>query len=251
MLSYTKKASLLKGRDVKYEFKVNFLYNRDIKIGFSAMACIAPWLLSLVYNMRRILLDFVQGIAWPKDVFYKKVDTLTELLKFDNNTYIHSQNVARYSTRLNKLLSTNIDDRIMYYSGLFHDIGKLKINLSILNKEDKLQDSEFDIIKKHSGQGYIMLKKYLMPKEMQHSALYHHERWDGKGYPMKLKGEEIPVVARIISICDVYDALTSDRPYRNAFAIDEAVNMMKNFKGQFDPEIFKVFMDNLDSIVGM
>lgn len=194
-------------------------------------------------------MNFVQGIAWPRDIFYKKVDILTDMLKFDNNTYVHSQNVARYSTRLNKLLHTDIDDKIMYYSGLFHDIGKLKVDLTILNKESKLQNNEFDIIKKHPGLGYIMLKKYLMPKEMQHAAFYHHERWDGKGYPMKLKGEEIPVVARIISICDVYDALTSDRPYRPAFTSDEAVNMMKSCIGQFDPEMFKIFMDNMDSIV--
>lgn len=194
-------------------------------------------------------MNFVQGIAWPKDIFYKKINTLTELLKFDNNTYVHSQNVARYSTRLNKLLGTDIDDRIMYYSGLFHDIGKLKVDLNILNKESELQDNEFDIIKKHSSLGYIMMKKYLMPKEMQYAAFYHHERWDGKGYPIRLKEEEIPVVARIISICDVYDALTSDRPYRNAFAIDEAVNMMKSCIGQFDPEMFKIFIDNMDSIV--
>jgi len=88
-----------------------------------------------------------------------------------------------------------------------------------------------------------------MPKEIQHSALYHHERWDGKGYPIKLKGEEIPVVARVISICDVYDALTSDRPYRKAFHADEAVGMMESFKGQFDEKILKVFINNLDSIV--
>jgi len=194
-------------------------------------------------------LNYVQGIALPKDVLSAKVDILLNMLKFDNNTYEHSLNVAKYSERLNKLLCTGIDSSIMYYSGLFHDIGKLKINLDILNKESSLKDEEFDIIKKHSNMGYSIMKKYSMPKELQYSAFYHHERWDGKGYPVKLKGDKIPLVARIISVCDVYDALTSDRPYRKAFTMEEAVSMMKNSNGQFDQEIFKIFISNLDSII--
>lgn len=194
-------------------------------------------------------MNYVQGIALPKDVLSAKVDILLNMLKFDNNTYEHSLNVAKYSERLNKLLCTGIDSSIMYYSGLFHDIGKLKINLDILNKESSLKDEEFDIIKKHSNMGYSIMKKYSMPKELQYSAFYHHERWDGKGYPVKLKGDKIPLVARIISVCDVYDALTSDRPYRKAFTMEEAVSMMKNSNGQFDQEIFKIFISNLDSII--
>lgn len=194
-------------------------------------------------------MNYVQGIALPKDVLSAKVDILLNMLKFDNNTYEHSLNVAKYSERLNKLLCTGIDSSIMYYSGLFHDIGKLKINLDILNKESSLKDEEFDIIKKHTNIGYSIMKKYSMPKELQYSAFYHHERWDGKGYPVKLKGDKIPLVARIISVCDVYDALTSDRPYRKAFTMEEAVSMMKNSNGQFDQEIFKIFINNLDSII--
>lgn len=194
-------------------------------------------------------MNYVQGIALPKDVLSAKVDILLNMLKFDNNTYEHSLNVAKYSERLNKLLCTGIDSSIMYYSGLFHDIGKLKINLDILNKESSLKDEEFDIIKKHTNIGYSIMKKYSMPNELQYSAFYHHERWDGKGYPVKLKGDKIPLVARIISVCDVYDALTSDRPYRKAFTMEEAVSMMKNSNGQFDQEIFKIFINNLDSII--
>lgn len=171
------------------------------------------------------------------------------MLKFDDNTYQHSLNVAKLAKRLNRFLGTDIDDKIMYYSGLFHDIGKMRIDINILNKESNLQANEFDIMKKHSKLGYSILKKNLLPKEIQHSAFYHHERWDGNGYPIRLKGEEIPIAARIISICDVYDALTSDRPYRKAFGEDEAVSMMESFKGQFDEKLLKVFINNLDSIV--
>jgi putative two-component system response regulator len=88
-----------------------------------------------------------------------------------------------------------------------------------------------------------------MPKEMKFAAFFHHERWDGKGYPWHLEAGQIPKVARLISICDVFDALTSDRPYRKAYSIEKALNIMQNSKGQFDRELFKAFIDNLDSII--
>jgi len=181
--------------------------------------------------------------------FYNKLDKLHKRLKFDDSTYHHSLKVAEYSKQFNKLVNTGIDPDMIYYSGLFHDIGKIELDLTLLNKKDSLNIDEFDIIKKHSILGYDIMKKFLMPVEMQYAALYHHERWDGKGYPMKLKEQEIPLVARIISICDVFDALTSDRPYRKAFSLDEALNIMNDSKNQFDQELLKLFFDSLGSII--
>lgn len=183
----------------------------------------------------------VNDIAQIEGVFLAK-------LKFDDNTYRHSLNVAKYARRFNKLLETNISSDMIYCSGLLHDIGKTEISLSLLNKKDKLNIDEFNIIMEHSKLGYNLLKKHFMPIEIQDAAFYHHERWDGTGYPMKLKKQRIPLVARIISICDVYDALTCDRPYRKAFSIDEALNIMKNSHGQFDRELLEIFMKKLDSI---
>lgn len=181
--------------------------------------------------------------------FYNKLDKLHKRLKFDDSTYHHSLKVAEYSKQFNKLVNTGIDPDMIYYSGLFHDIGKIELDLTLLNKKNSLNDDEFEIIKKHSILGYDIMKKFLMPIEMQYAALYHHERWDGKGYPMKLKEQEIPLVARIISICDVFDALTSDRPYRKAFSLDEALNIMNDSKNQFDQELLKLFFDSLGSII--
>ncbi|NLM42998.1 MAG: HD domain-containing protein [Clostridiales bacterium] len=183
------------------------------------------------------------------NIFYKKIDKLLKILKFDDNTYKHSLKVAEYSKHFNNLVDTGIDPNMMYYSGLFHDIGKIEVDLALLNKKTSLDIVEFDIIKKHSILGYDIMKRFLMPVEMQHAAFYHHERWDGKGYPTKLKKQEIPLVARIISICDVFDALTTDRPYRKAFSIDEALNMMNDSKGQFDQELLELFLDNIGSII--
>lgn len=182
--------------------------------------------------------------------FRRKADELLRMLTFDPTTYSHSLNVAQYSKKFIKLLDVNIDADTMYYSGLFHDIGKIRINLNILNKKSMLNTEEYNSMMKHSKLGYGILKKAFMPKEMVYAAYFHHERWDGNGYPVRLEGDKIPKVARVISICDVFDALTSDRPYRKAYSMYEALNIMENSEGQFDKELLKVFTDSLDSIIG-
>lgn len=182
--------------------------------------------------------------------FRRKADELLKMLKFDPTTYSHSLNVAQYSKKFIKLLDVNIDADAMYYSGLFHDIGKIRINLNILNKKSMLNTEEYSSMMKHSQLGYGILKKAFMPKEMIFAAYFHHERWDGNGYPVRLEGDKIPKVARVISICDVFDALTSDRPYRKAYSLYEALNIMESSEGQFDQELLKVFIDSLDSIIG-
>ncbi|SHJ19941.1 HD-GYP domain-containing protein [Lutispora thermophila] len=194
-------------------------------------------------------MEVVNDIPQLKGVSLSKLHSLIERLKFDDNTYRHSMSVAKYSNRFNKIIAANINSETIYYSGLLHDIGKTEVNINILNKKGSLDIDEFSIMMEHSKLGYNLLKKHLMPIEMQHAALYHHERWDGNGYPMKLEKQRIPLVARIISICDVYDALTSNRPYRKAFSIDEALDIMKNSHGQFDNELLDIFSKNIDSII--
>ncbi|MCQ1529951.1 HD-GYP domain-containing protein [Lutispora saccharofermentans] len=183
------------------------------------------------------------------DLFDSNIDDLLKLLKFDSNTYKHSMNVAQYSKKFTELLGDEVNINTIYYSGLFHDIGKIKVDSSILNKKSELKPEEFSSMMKHSQFGYNILKQTHMPKEMKFAAFFHHERWDGKGYPWHLEAGQIPKVARLISICDVFDALTSDRPYRKAYSIEKALNIMQNSKGQFDQELFKAFIDNLDSII--
>lgn len=181
--------------------------------------------------------------------FIRKVDELLERLRFDASTYKHSLKVAEYSKRFIKLLNTDIDVATVYYSGLFHDIGKIGIDLNILNNKGTLRSDEFNVVMRHPQLGYNILKKAFVQKQMLYAAYYHHERWDGKGYPMRLKGDDIPVIARVISVCDVFEALTSDRPYRKAYSLYDALDIMKDSKGQFDQELFEVFINNCDSII--
>jgi len=181
-------------------------------------------------------------------VKFKKYNELESKLNFDIYTLKHSFNVARYSVRLLRQLQYDVDESVMYFAGLFHDIGKSKIDPDILNKNGILSVQEFSCIENHSFLGYNMLLERDIHPSIQTSAFFHHERFDGMGYPLGLKGDEIPVSARIISICDVFDALTSDRSYRKAYSFQEAVMIMRNQCGQFDPVILKVFFSNIQKI---
>jgi len=136
-------------------------------------------------------------------------------------------------------------------SARLHDIGKIAIPDSILNKPDKLNDEEFEIMKNHVTAGEQIIDK-IMSKTKEETfwnkakifASYHHERWDGKGYPRGLKGLEIPLLGRILAVVDVYDALISERVYKKAFDHYKAVEIIKSEAGkQFDPKIVEVFCD--------
>ncbi len=129
-------------------------------------------------------------------------------------------------------------------AGLMHDIGKIGIPDSILNKVEPLTDSEWRVIKSHSEVGYRILSSVNEFSELSEFVLAHHERWDGKGYPKGLRGAQIPIQARIISIADAFDAMTSDRTYRRALSIQEACEEIKRNAGeQFDPMIARIFLD--------
>ena len=137
-----------------------------------------------------------------------------------------------------------------------HDIGKIGIPDKILLKPGKLDEEEFEFIKEHTIIGYNLLKKakskienhnfYDLATEI---ARYHHERWDGTGYPENLKNEEIPLSARIMAVADVYDALITERPYKKAFSHEKAIKILRDGKGtQFDPEIIELFLKNEEKI---
>ncbi len=143
------------------------------------------------------------------------------------------------------------DDEIELISlaAVMHDVGKIAVSDQILNKPVKLSAEEFDIMKTHTVKGAELLSQ--IPQMKSHEsykyayeiARHHHERWDGRGYPDKLKGDEIPISAQIVSIADVYDALVSKRVYKDAFEYDKAVEMIKNGEcGTFNPKLLEAFL---------
>ena len=126
---------------------------------------------------------------------------------------------------------------------MLHDLGKIGVSEKILLKRRKLTEEEFEQIKKHPKIGADILRPIQLLHGLIPLILYHHERWDGKGYPYGLKENEIPLGARIIAIADVYHAMVSDRPYRKALSEGKAITLIKENSGtQFDPEIAEIFI---------
>ena len=140
------------------------------------------------------------------------------------------------------LSSVDMDKLILL--ALLHDIGKIAVPNYILDKKEPLTEEEWEVVKKHSQVGYNIANSSQELGTIAEVILYHHERWDGKGYPRGLKGEEIPQLSRIFSIIDSYDVMTNERPYRKAVRKDEAIIELKNNSGtQFDPNLVNKFIE--------
>ena len=176
-----------------------------------------------------------------------------EILRFtveakDAYTRGHSDRVSAYSVLIGEALGLSEDDlKTLKIGGLFHDIGKIGIPDSILLKTDKLDDEEYSEIKNHPAIGAHILSNATIFKDIIPIVKHLHERFDGHGYPGKLKGEEIPYLARIATVADSFDAMTSKRSYRDSLPIDVVKEEIKKNSGtQFDPEIAEVFLKILD-----
>ncbi|SHH41156.1 HD domain-containing phosphohydrolase [Tepidibacter thalassicus] len=171
---------------------------------------------------------------------------MTSLELKDSYTVGHSKRVAKYSKKIaQKLNLKNI--REIEVAALIHDVGKIGIPESILNKPGKLTEEEFNVIKTHPEKGYKILEKISYMNNIKHMVRFHHERIDGKGYPLGLKGNDIPFESKIIAVADAFDAMTSDRCYRSKFNIDQAIDILiKNKNSQFDPIIVDCFVEILN-----
>lgn len=177
--------------------------------------------------------------------------TLIEVLEManqlnDEDTGDHVKRLGMYSTLLSEKANVSKETResIKRFSSL-HDIGKVAIPSEILKKPSKLTEDEFKKVKEHVNIGYDLVKKLKLGKIAENIVKYHHEKWDGSGYPSGLKGEEIPLEARIVAIVDVYDALRQKKSHREALSHIEALKMIKEERGRsFDPELVDIFVKN-------
>ena len=168
----------------------------------------------------------------------------------DAETEGHSKRVTAFTIAIARAMGLPREQIAVIARGAFlHDFGKMAIPDAILRKPAKLSKEEMDIMKEHAYLGYQMLKKIPFLSEASEIVYAHQERYDGTGYPRHLKGEEIPLGARIFSIADTLDAITSDRPYRPAQSLEAARKEIKDWSGrQFDPEVVKVFLEMPDHI---
>jgi diguanylate cyclase (GGDEF)-like protein/putative nucleotidyltransferase with HDIG domain len=183
---------------------------------------------------------------------YKDFDIFMGLLYVvdnkDHYTFKHSQEVSKIATILGREIGLSKEDlEILELAGKLHDIGKIGIPSNILRKPASLTEEEWKIIKEHPRLGVLILSQLPKMEQLFHSILYHHERYDGKGYPNGKKGEEIPLFARILAIADAYSAMTSDRPYRKALSKEEIINELKKNAGkQFDPKLVEKFIELIE-----
>ena len=160
----------------------------------------------------------------------------------------HTDRVLEHSLAIGErlYLPMSVMDELTLVAKL-HDIGKIGISEDILLKQGKLTDDEFEIVKTHAEKGYRIIKASNQLDNVAKGVLTHHERWDGKGYPLELKGEGIPLIARIVSVADSYDAMTNNTIYKKTLSKEEAIEEMKRCAGkQFDPNIIKVFVEYLE-----
>ena len=166
----------------------------------------------------------------------------------DRYTSGHSQRVADYSLAIAKRMGkSEADQKIIYYAGLLHDVGKIRVSEEVINKAGKLTEEEFNQIRIHPVSGYHILKDIHEDIRIAYGAKYHHERYDGKGYPNALEGENIPEIARIIGVADAYDAMTSNRSYRDALPQEIVRSEIEKGKGkQFDARIADIMLQMID-----
>jgi len=169
----------------------------------------------------------------------------------DNDTGVHIWRMAAYAARLADECGWESKSKLLELAAPMHDTGKIGIPDAILRKPAPLTPDEWVIMKTHSQIGYDILSRGNSPvfKMAAEIALYHHEKWDGSGYPRGLSGEEIPEAARIVAVVDVFDALTMERPYKKAWSVEEAIVEIKKGSGKhFEPRLVNKFEDILPDI---
>lgn len=174
--------------------------------------------------------------------------SLARLKTADDYTYMHSVAVCALMVALSKQIGLSEEHtRVAGMAGLLHDLGKAAIPLTVLNKPGKLSDDEFVVVKSHPVHGYEMLRDGGgVDASVLDAVLHHHEKVDGSGYPDKLKGDQISLIAKMAAICDVYDAITSDRPYKRGWDPSESLRRMAEWtKDHFDPRLFQAFVNSI------
>lgn len=238
------------------------LYNKDIgpEYAIAFVTTVSVYLLSkVVHKSLRaskvrvgealVEVEKAKASAERAKFSFKMLETLAKAIDAkDKYTNGHSIRVAVYATKLAEAIGWDADKiEMLECEALLHDIGKISVPDSVLNKPGRLNDVEFNIIKSHSLVGSEILRNMIVVPNSYLVAKYHHERYDGKGYPTGVAGDKIPLAARIVCIADSYDAMSSDRIYRKALSKDVIREELVKGRGtQFDPELLDVFLKLFD-----
>ncbi len=201
-------------------------------------------------EIKRINVELSDTYDKLEKAYLESIQTLRYTVEAkDTYTRGHSDRVSEYSILIGKKLGlSDTDLKTLEIGGLFHDIGKIGVPDSIIQKTERLTDDEYSQIKNHPSIGAHILSNATIFKDIIPIVKHHHERYDGHGYPSQLKGEDIPYLARIATIADSFDAMTSKRTYRDSLPIEVVKEeFAKNRGTQFDPELTDVFLDILNN----
>ena len=199
-------------------------------------------------EIKKINLELSETYNRLEKAYMESIQTVRYTVEAkDTYTRGHSDRVSEYSVLIGKKLGLPEEDiKRLRIGGLFHDVGKIGVPDNILQKEGKLTDDEYSEIKNHPSIGAHILSTASIFQDIIPIVKHHHERYDGNGYPGRLKGEDIPFLARIAAVADAFDAMTSKRVYRDSLSLDTVISEFEKNKGtQFDPQIADVFLDIL------
>ena len=206
-------------------------------------------ILRTIVGITKIFAKMTRHERSTRDFHRKLIMTLLKILEYHEPcTKGHSERVADYSVRIAKRLGLS-DETVekIYWSALMHDIGKVAVSKEILNKKQRLSEEDYEKIKQHPVVASELLEGYAGLTEYAKIIRHHHERWDGKGYPDGLKGEEIPLESRIMAVADAFDAMTSDRPYRKALSVEVAKDqLIRGSKTQFDDRLVRIMISIIE-----
>ncbi len=196
--------------------------------------------------------ELMKAYGTLKSMNFRFVNVLAETIEAkDRHTRGHCNRMRQLCVELGKIIGLEKKHlELLEYASMLHDIGKIGVNEVVLNKNGPLNDEEKEHVKIHPEIGKKILKGIPLMESVADIIVSHHENFDGSGYPRGLKGDAIPLGARIISAADVYDAMSNDRPYRKGIKREDIVKEMKRVSGtQLDPEIVEIFLDNMDTII--
>ena len=229
----------------------NKLFLNEIILGMGVIFALYLWLQELRFK-KVLQLSNEPLIKALKKLQHAEIDTIaTLILSLEaKDVYIrgHSKRVTQFAFAIAQEMDfPKKSQMIIVRAGILHDIGKQGISDDILNKPIKLSDKEWEQMKQHPGKSIEILKPLEFLSKEKEIILHHHERYDGKGYPDGLSGERIPLGARIMAVADSFDALNSERPYRESFSKEYIISTLRDSAGnQLDPSIVKIFINLLE-----
>ena len=200
---------------------------------------------NMASNIEALVRKLKKALRQNQELFLETIRTLAAAIDAkDPYTHGHSERVSSYSMAISRHLELNQEEVFrVHIAAILHDVGKLGVRESILNKPGGLSDEEFEVMRQHPSIGAQIMSPIRMLKDIIPGIRNHHETWDGTGYPDSLKGEQIPMVARIIGVADTFDAMTTNRPYQQAMTLDYVIAKMRSMSGsRFDPVVVEAFM---------